>query len=349
MAVEHLKPYLTARHRTTRRRWRVPASAVVIGVITVTTVLAPGDSGAASTAPAVLNQPANASAVARRIFTGGSTFGGCAIFPPNYLYNTPIGSFPVRPESAAVIAHSNALGGRSTLQFGFWSEPTSGFQPIVVPASQPLVPITYDQYGDFSDPGPFPIPLNAPQESNSDTHIIVVQQGTCALYELWATHRSSNGWYAGTGAQWNLGISDSQPMGWPSADSAGLPILPGLLRYDEVASGRINHALRIIVNQTRRAVIAPATHLVGNNDSLLLPFGARLRLRADYDISGFTGQSRVIAEALKNYGVIVADNGPNWMISGEGDSRWDDHDMDQIRALPASAFEYVDSGPVITG
>ncbi len=321
MAVEHLR-----RYPTTHRPHLRPASALAIGVVMVAATLAPGDTGAASTGPAALNQAANASAPARRIWSGGSSLGGCAIFPPNYLYNTPIGSFPVRQESAAVIAHSNALGGRSTLQFAFWSRPSSGMHPIVVPASQPLVPITYDQYGEVSDPGPFPIPLDAPQEDNSDKHIIVVQQGTCALFELWASHRSSGGWYAGTGAQWDLGKTDSQPMYWPSADSAGLPILPGLLRYDEVASGRINHALRIIVNQTRRAVIAPASHLVGNNDSLLLPFGARLRLRADFDISGFTGQSRVIAEALKNYGVIVADNGPNWMISGEGDARWDDHE-----------------------
>ena len=265
------------------------------------------------------------------------------------MYNSPVDQFPVRPESAAVIAHSNAVGGRTTLQFAFWSEPSSGMHPIVVPEGQPMVPITYDQYGHVSDPGPFPIPLDAPQEDNTDKHIIVVQQGTCALYELWASHRSANGWYAGTGAHWDTTINDSRPMSWPSADAAGLPILPGLLRYEEVASGRINHALRVIVNQTRRAVVPPATHFVGSQDSMLLPFGARLRLRADYDISGITGQSRVIAEALKNYGLVVADNGPNWMISGQGDSRWDDTDMDQIRRLPASAFEYVDSGPVLTG
>jgi hypothetical protein len=343
MAVDQVNAY-----RTTHRLRRA-ASVLAIGVVTVAAALTVGEGGAGSAPPSVLNTAAHASAVARRIFTGGSTLGGCAIFPPTYVYNTAVGSFPVCPESAAVIAHSNALGGHSTIQFAFWSEPTSGMHPVVVPQSQPFVPITYDQYGEVSDPGPFPIPLNAPQEDNSDKHIIVVQQGTCALYELWATHRSTNGWYAGTGAQWDLSRNDSSPLTWPSADSAGLPILPGLLRYDEVASGRINHALRVIVNQTRRAVVAPASHFVGSNDALLLPFGARLRLRADYDISGFTGQSRVIAEALKNYGLIVADNGPNWMISGEGDSRWDDHDMDQIRALPSSAFEYVDSGPVITG
>lgn len=331
------------RHATPRRG----IGALVIGVLTVTAVLFPGATGALPASG--ITRGAIATSPAKRMLTGGSTFGGCAIFPSSYVYNTPVGSLPVRPESAAVIARSNALGGHNTIQFAFWSEPTSGMHPIVVPASQPLVPITYDQYGEVSDPGPFPIPLGAQQEDNSDKHIIVVQQGTCRLYELWASHRSPNGWYAGTGAEWDLGINDSRPMSWPSADAAGLPILPGLLRYEEVASGRINHALRVIVNQTRRAVVAPATHFVGSNDTMLLPFGARLRLRADYDISGFTGQSRVIAEALKTYGLIVADNGPNWMISGEGDSRWDDQDMDQIRAIPATAFDYVDNGPVITG
>ena len=346
MTVKRVKRNLVARGPHVRSAPSFALSALIIGALSATAVLMPGSSGAL---PIGITGGATANAPAKRLWTGGSKFGGCSIFPSSFVYNSPVGSFPVRPESADVIAHSNALGGHTTLQFAFWSEPLSGMHPIVVPESQPMVPITYDQYGHVSDPGPFPIPLDAPQEDNSDKHIIVVQQGTCALYELWASHRSPNGWYAGTGAQWDTSINDSRPLSWPSADAAGLPILPGLLRYDEVASGRINHALRVIVNKTQRAVIAPATHFVGSQDDRLLPFGARLRLRADYDISGITGQSRIIAEALKNYGLVVADNGPNWMISGEGDARWDDTDMDQIRRLPASAFEYIDSGPVITG
>ncbi len=278
---------------------------------------------------------------------GAPSFGGCAVFPSTYAFNSPIASLPARPESAAVIAKTNQTGNSSKLQFAFWSNPASGMHPIVVPASQPLVPITYDQYPQESDPGPFPIPLNAPQEDNGDKHIIVVQQGTCQLYELWATHRSTNGWYAGTGAKWDLNTSSTRPPRWTSADAAGLPILPGLLRYEEVASGRIDHALRMIVGVGRRAVVAPATHFVGSDDPLLLPMGARLRLRSDFDTSRFTGQSKVIVEALKTYGLIVADNGPNWMISGVGDSRWDDANMDQIRNISASDLVYVDNGPVV--
>lgn len=276
------------------------------------------------------------------------TFGGCAVFPPTYAFNTPIDSLPVRPESSAVISRTNNTGNSTKLQFAFWSNPLSGMHPIFVPATQPLVPIIYDRYPQSSDPGPFPIPLNAPQEDNSDKHVIVVQQGTCRLYELWLTHRSADGWYAGTGAEWDLGVNDTSPPRWTSADAAGLPILPGLLRYEEVASGRINHALRVTVGAGRRAIVAPATHFVGSDDPLLLPMGARLRLRSDFDTSRFTGQSRVIVEALKTYGLIVADNGPNWMISGVGDSRWDDTDMNQIRNISASDLVYVDSGPVVT-
>jgi hypothetical protein len=300
-----------------------------------------------------INSPVKATATAKRLTPvvgpGASpTFGGCAVFPPTYAFNTQIGSLPVRPESPAVIAKTNNTGGSTRLQFAFWSNPLSGMHPISVPPTQPLVPIVYDQFPQESDPGPFPIPLDAPQEDNTDKHVIVVQEGTCKLYELWLTHRSADGWYAGTGAEWDLSVNGTRPPRWTSADAAGLPILPGLLRFEEVASGRINHALRVTVGVGRRAIVAPATHFVGSDDPLLLPMGARLRLRSDFDTSGFTGQSRVIVEALKAYGLIVADNGPNWMISGVGDSRWDDTDMDQIRNISASDLVYVDSGPVVT-
>lgn len=278
----------------------------------------------------------------------GASFGGCALFPSDYAFNTPAASLSARPESAGVIAKTNRVGDSTKLQFAFWSNPTSGIHPIVVPANQPLVPISYDQFPQESDPGPFPIPLDAPTEDNTDKHVVVVQQGSCQLFELWLSHRSPDGWIAGTGAQWNLAVDDTRPLRWTSADAAGLPILPGLLRYDEVAAGVIDHALRVTVGSGRLAVVAPATHFVGAADPLLLPMGARLRLRSDFDTSGFTGQSRVIVEALKTYGLIVADNGPNWMISGVGDSRWDDTDMNQIRNIMATNLVYVDSGPVIT-
>lgn len=349
-------------HISKRSRWSVSLAAIAVTLVVSTT----GTSAAGSVG---IGRGANASAAAVRLTPPTSstppassapsptspaapgtspTFAGCAVFPSDNVFNTRIDALAVRPESSRVVAATSAAA-TGNLQFQFWSKPTSGFQVVAVPASQPNVPITYDQYPQESDPGPFPIPLDAPLEDNADKHVLVVQQGTCMLYELWAAHRSSNGWYAGTGAKWNLASNASRPFGWTSADAAGLPIFPGLLRYDEVASGHIDHALRVTVAVSRRAVIAPATHFVGSADTSLLPMGARLRLRADYDISGFTGQSRVIAQALKTYGLIVADNGPNWMISGVGDSRWDDTNMNQVRNIPASALEYVDSGQVITG
>ena len=243
------------------------------------------------------------------------------------------------------------VGGYNKLRFTIWSEPTSGMIPIVVPANQPLVPITYTLYGGESDPGPMPIPLTTPTEGSADRHILVVQQGSCRLYELWLTSRNyaTGGWNAGSGAIWDLNVNSTRPPNWTSADAAGLAIMPGLLRYEEVASGRINHALRVLVGVSRNAYIWPATHQVGINDTRLFPMGARLRLRADFDISGFTGQSRVIATALKEYGLIVADQGPEFMISGAGDARWNDTNMNQIRNIPTSAFEYVDNGPVHVG
>lgn len=290
-----------------------------------------------------VNQPA------QRAFSNVPTFGGCKVFPANNTFNTPISTLRVRPESGATIARTNVVGQWGLLRFTFWSADYSGMFPVAVPANQAMVPITYTHYPEESDPGPMPIPLTGIKpESNGDHHILVVQSGTCKLYELWLTSRNlaTGGWNAGTGAIWDLNSNATRPAGWTSADAAGLPILPGLLRYDEVASGHINHALRIVVGATRRAYIWPATHQVGGLDPYLFPMGARLRLSASFDTSHFTGQSKVIAEALKNYGVIVADQGPNWMISGVGDPRWNDIDMNQIRAIPTSAFEYVDNGPV---
>jgi hypothetical protein len=326
---------------------------VLVCAITTATV-ADGGSTVASTlgfAPAhggTLNG-ATASQPAQRMLSTVPTFGGCRVFPANNAFNTPISNLPVRPESAATIARTTATGGWDKMRFAFWSEPTSGMHPISVPANQPLVPITYTHYPQESDPGPMPIPLNAPREDNTDKHILVVQETTCRLYELWLTTRNNatGGWNAGTGAIWDMNSNATRPPNWTSADAAGLPILPGLLRYEEVASGRINHALRMLVGTSRNAYIAPAAHQVGVNDPHLFPMGARLRLRADFNLSGFTGQSLVIATAMKEFGVIVADQGPVWMISGVGDSRWNDTNMNQIRNIPASAFEYVDNGPVV--
>jgi hypothetical protein len=212
-----------------------------------------------------------------------------------------------------------------------------------------MVPITFTEYGDESDPGPYPIPPDAPVEGGSDRHVLVVDTDNCMLYELYHAEYNGVGWDAGSGVVFDLLSNRLRPETWTSADAAGLPIFPGLARYDEVASGEIRHALRFTVQRTRRGYIHPATHWASNSDDPNLPpMGLRLRLRADYDISGYRGQARVILEALKRYGMIVADNGTSWFITGASDPRWDDDDLNQLKSVPGDAFEAVYTGEIIT-
>lgn len=217
-----------------------------------------------------------------------------------------------------------------------------------MPQSQPTVPVAFD-YADESDPGPYPIPPGVRIEAGSDRHALIVRDGECRLYELFALERSGGGWHAGSGAIFDLDSNALRPDGWTAADAAGLPIFAGLARYDEVRSGRIEHALRFTVSRTQRAYIHPATHFASSiTDPAAPPMGLRLRLRADFDISGYRGDARVILEALRDYGMIVADNGSNWYISGSTDSRWDDDDLNQLKTVPGSAFEVVDTGPIVS-
>ena len=177
--------------------------------------------------------------------------------------------------------------------------------------------------------------------------MLVVEQGSCHLYELGRAFWRGDHWDASVGVNWDLSSNALRPLHYTSADAAGLPILPGLVRYDEVAAGSINHALRFTVEQTQRAFVFPATHYASSStDATRPPMGLRFRLKANYDLSGFHGQSLVILRALKKYGMMVADNGSNWFISGATDSRWDDDDLNQMKTVPGSAFEVVDTGPV---
>ncbi len=302
--------------------------------------------GAGTTATAAVT-PVQATARAVRLTNtaaGTTTLGGCPVFPADNPWNTDISAAPVRAGSAATIA---ALGGNLHPDFGGGG--AYGIPFSIVPADQPLVPVTFDPYGSQSDPGPYPIPRNAPVEGGSDAHVLALQQGTCLLYELFAAHSTSSGWVAGSGARFDLRSNALRPDGWTSADAAGLPILPGLVRYDEVAAGRITHAIRVTFGRTYAGYIHPATHLASSDtDPALPPMGLRLRLKASYDTSRFTGESKVIIEAMKQYGLIVADNGSNWFFTGAADPRWNDDDLDQLKSVPGSAFEAVDTGPVIT-
>jgi hypothetical protein len=270
--------------------------------------------------------------------------------PTEAAWNQDISKAPLARNSAATIAYIDAHGG-DHLHPDFGSPRAYGFPYAVVGAGQRKLPIHYTAYGDESDSGPFPVPKGAPVEggkrSDGDRHVLVVDRSSCTLYELYrAFFKRSGGahWNADSGARWDLRSAARRPDSWTSADAAGLPIFPGLLRYDEVASGRVEHAVRITFDSTRDAWVHPASHCAGDTSNPDAPaMGTRLRLRASYPLRGFGGAARTIAVALKRYGAIVADNGSNWYFGGTSDRRWDDANLDQLKRIPGSAFQVVRS------
>ena len=277
---------------------------------------------------------------------------GCDIFPEDNIWNTPIDSAPLHPNSTNYI---NTIGANTGLHPDFgadvWppgSDSPIGIPYVVVDSSQPKVSVTFD-YDDESDPGPYPIPPDAPREGGpttdeGDRHVLVLEKDNCILYELYAAERQpDNSWTAGSGAIYDLNSHELRPDGWTSADAAGLPILPGLVRYDEVAAGAINHAIRFTVPQTQRAYVWPARHFASSQTSTNYPpMGLRLRLKADYDLSGFSPDMQVILQAMKTYGLILADNGSAWYISGVPDDNWDNDVLHQMDGVLGSDFEVVD-------
>jgi len=281
--------------------------------------------------------------------TTGPTIGGCPVFPADNAWNQDISKLPVHPNSAAFIKSINQSDNHF-LHADFGGKGEYGIPFNLVPGTQPKVPIEFVEYGDESDPGPYPIPADATVENGSDHHVLVIDTGDCKLYELYHAAYVGPGWQAGSGAVFDLKSNKLRPPGWTSADAAGLPIFPGLARYDEVDAGSIKHALRFTVERSQAAYILPALHIASDSDDPSYPpMGLRLRLKTSYDISKFTGESRVILEALKVYGMIVADNGTSWFITGAADSRWDDDDLDQLKTVPGAAFEAVDTGPIVRG
>ena len=277
-----------------------------------------------------------------------NTIGGCAIYPSNNIWNYDISRLPAAVNSANYVA---AIGLSSHLHpdfgAGLYNGGPIGFPFLVVPGSQPSVPVSFT-YASESDPGPYPVPLNAPIEggsqSSGDRHVLVVDSSTCKLYEMYSAFPQSNGsWRAGSGAVWSLNSNALRPATWTSADAAGLPILPGLVNYDEVAAGVINHALRFTVSQTQNTFLWPARHQASSSsNSSLPPMGLRLRLKAGVNISSFSRTNQIILTALKHYGMFVADNGSSWFLSGTADNRWDNNDLHALTTIPGSDFEAVD-------
>jgi hypothetical protein len=274
-----------------------------------------------------------------------ATVDGCPVFPADNVWNARVDMLPVDSHSDAYIATIGAATGLHPDFGADWNGGPFGIPYTSVPGSQPLVTVTFD-YVTESDPGPYPIPPDAPVEGGSDRHVLVVDRDDCKLYEMWNARRQPGGsWRAGSGAVFDLNSNDLRPDTWTSADAAGLPILPGLVRYDEVAAGAIHHALRFTAENTQQAYVWPARHYASTSTNPARPpMGQRFRLKASYTIPAhFSPEVKVILTALKTYGMFLADNGSNWYISGAPDSRWnDDRLVNELRQVKGSDFEAVD-------
>ncbi|HXX91401.1 MAG TPA: hypothetical protein VEI83_14375 [Acidimicrobiales bacterium] len=278
---------------------------------------------------------------------------GCPMFPADNVWNTDISTLPVDPHSAAWTASMAASTTNLHPDFGPSGDPANpyGMPFTVVPAGHPFVPVAFD-YADESDPGPYPLgadtPIEGGQDATGDRHAIMVDPSTCTLFELYDATYSPGGSTAGSGAIWNLRSDALRPATWTSADAAGLPILPGILRYDEVLAGNVTHAIRMTAESTDTSFIWPARHEAGaRSDPSLPPMGARFRLRASFDISGYSPQAQVILRAMQHYGLILADNGSNWYFGGSADPNWPQSLVDELKTVPASAFDAVDESSLM--
>lgn len=331
---------------------------IVLGAAVLLLLLRPSQ-----TPPASQNNPQNTTAAAAS--TPGvpdlginANLNGYRPFPEDNPWNTPVDELPLDPKSETYI---NSIGRDKPLHPDFganWNGGPFGIPYVVVDKSTPRVPLSFE-YSDESDPGPYPIPQNAPieggAEAEGDRHILVINRDDKKLYEVYAAQPQKQGekiasWQAGSGAIFDLTRNKLRPAGWTSADAAGLPIFPGLVRRDEVTRGEIRHALRFTVRRTQRGYIAPATHWASrSHDANLPPMGLRVRLKKDYDISGFPKSAQVVLQALKTYGMLLADNGSDWFISGAPDARWNDDELNTLKRLRGRDFEVVKTGELETG
>jgi IPT/TIG domain len=329
----------------------------ITGTIPVA-VVNPDPSSATSGAIDVSVAPgSNTASACSRMSTGqGGSLNGFVPFPADNLWNTYIANAPVDPNSSAII---NFIGASDPLHpdfgSGLYNGSSIGIPYIVVDDTEPFVNINFTAYGSESDPGPMPVPATAPIEGypapgNGDRHVLVLDNNNCWLYELYSAYpQTDGGWNAASAAVWDLTADEQRPLTWTSADAAGLPIFPGLVRYDEVAAGRIDHAIRFTLQNSRAAFTPPASHWAANStNSLAAPMGMRLRLKANFDISGFSPTNQVILKALQQYGMIMADNGSNMFISGAPDDHWDNNDLHNLASVTASDFEVVQMNPVYT-
>lgn len=271
----------------------------------------------------------------------------CPVFPADNAWNRRVDSLPVAPNSDALI-RSIGLDVHVHADFGsgLWEGGKIGIPYVVVPGSTPKSRVTFE-YADESDPGPYPIPKNVPIEAGSDHHALIVDRDACRLYELGGLERQDGRWHAWAGAIWSLRSNKLRPATWTSSDAAGLPILPGLARYDEVARGTVAHAMRFTADRTRRAYVWPARHYASSlTDPALPPMGLHVRLKRSFDTSGHPRQARILLEAWKRYGLILADNGSSWYVTGAPDPHWSNEQLHTLQQVHGSDFEAVDPAAI---
>jgi hypothetical protein len=301
-------------------------------------------------APAAHAQSCSAMSLGR-----GASLNGFIPFPADNAWNQDISTAPVDPNSANIISF---IGSATPLHpdfgAGLYAGQTIGI-PYVVVSGSPFVNVKYTQSGSESDPSPMPVPKTAPIEGypnpgNGDRHVLVLDRDNCWLYELYSSYPQTNGsWDAGSAAVWDLLNDEQRPYTWTSADAAGLSIFPGLARYDEAASGQIQHALRFTLQNSLEAFTPPASHWAATStNTYAAPMGMRMRLKSSFDISSYPPQAQVVLAALQKYGMIMADNGSNMYISGDPDNRWNNNDLGTLKQVPASAFDVIQISPLYT-
>jgi hypothetical protein len=268
----------------------------------------------------------------------------CQVFPTDDIWNTDISTLPVHARSAQWLTSMAAASTNLHPDFG---APPYGFPYNVVDSTHPTVSVAF-QYASESDAGPYPVGADTSIENGTDRHALIINRDTCTLYELYALSGSGSSWSAGSGAIFPLGSDALRPLGWTSADAAGLPIFPGLVRWDEVQAGAIRHAIRFTAQQSDQSFLWPARHQAGAAaNPALPPMGARFRLKGSYDISHFSPQAQVIVLAMQHYGLILADNGSNWFFSGTQDAAWPDSLLSELKTIPGSQFEAVDESALM--
>jgi hypothetical protein len=283
----------------------------------------------------------------------GASLNGFLPFPSDNLWNKDISSSPVDPNSSAIINYvGSTIGVHPDFGSGQYNGSYMGIPYTVVDNTQSLIPINYQAYGSESDPGPMPIPLSAPIEGypnpgTGDRHVLILDSANCFLYELYSSYPQTASWSADSGAVWDLLADEQRPYTWTSADAAGLPIFPGLVRYDEVAAGAINHGIRFTLQNSSAGFTPPASHWASTTSNAAAPpMGTRFRLKSSFDVSTFSASNQVILKAMKKYGLILADNGSSMYISGAPDNRWDNSDLHNLGQVQASNFEVLEISPL---